>query len=89
MLLDRYSQKAKAKYAKEINERCNSALASAARTEAIIAEERANYENIPEEYRDQFLAKYDELENKVKAIRADVERIRQSFECEVMCNATE
>jgi hypothetical protein len=76
-------EKQRTRHKAEINERCEDILARAARTEAIILQERDNYKSLPEEYREQFLAKYDELEEKVQNIRSDVARIRKQFGNEV------
>jgi hypothetical protein len=78
-LIDNRIEKQRTKHKEEINARCENILASAARTEAIILQERDNYKSLPEEHREQFLAKYDELEEKVQNIRAYVTRIQKQF----------
>lgn len=89
ILLDKWNKKVNAKHKAEINERCENVLESAARTEATIVEARKEVGDIPEEYRAEFLAKYDEIEERLRNVREDVERIRKSVGNEVTCNGTE
>lgn len=76
MFSEKHNAKQKARFEKELNERCDNILESVARTEATIAEERKLYWALPEEHRKEFLAKYDEIEKKCQDIRKDVARIR-------------
>lgn len=80
---DKYNKNQWSKFNQSLNQRCDSILKSVERTEATIAEERKLYWSLPEEYREQFLAKYNEIEAKCNAIRADVANIRNSIESEV------
>ena len=82
MFSKKHNAKQNAKFERELNERCDNILESVARTEATIADERKLYWALPEEYREQFLAKYEAIEKKCQNIRADVARIRKSIESE-------
>ena len=82
-VLDRWNDRQKAKFKVEIDAKCDSILASAANTEATIIDARENINSLPEEYREEFLAKYDELEATVKRIKEDVARVKTNFGNEV------
>ena len=82
-LFDKWNDKQKAKFKTEIDIKCDSILASAANTEATIIDARENINSLPEEYREEFLAKYDELEETIKRIKEDVEKVKTNFGNEV------
>ena len=78
IVLDRIKKKQSSKFKAQLDLKCSEIVERVNQTKLTISKERETYKNLPPEIKEEFLDKYNEIEENCDRILNDVARIQTS-----------